>query len=216
VLNSTFVAFAKTFYGRYAGTEGNLQTAVFDTLMLELPDPRNITEPILQRLEAAFASLQQREVTHLVEEAFLRCHTAEEVREAANLPLGLPRELQQADRWALDDAVFELLGVTDAQQRAELIDQLYREVASHFHGVRIVEVQKMEQRRQGGKSAVSANQLAQDASEELEADWPQPLSDWLAAQSRSTKTLELPEGEPQLPDASNFFEATTVYFGKIG
>lgn len=216
LLNSTLIALIKCFFGRYAGTEGNLKTEVVDTVLIEVPDPRHITEPILQRLETAFASLQQREVTHLVEEAFLRCHTAEEVREAANLPLGLPRELQQSDRWALDDAVFELLGVTDAQQRAELIDRLYREVALHFRGIRIVEVQKMEQRRQGGKAAVSANQLAQDAWEELEAHWRQPLSDWLAAQSRATKKLELPEGEAQLPDASNFFEATTVYFGKKG
>src|SRR5262249_41481249 len=159
----TLVAFAKTFYGRYAGTEGNLQTAVFDTLMLELPDPRNIPDPILHRLETAFVTMQKREVTHLVEEAFLKCHTAEEVREAANLPLGLPNELQQADRRELDDAVFELLGVTDPKERAELIAQLYREVSLHFRSIRIVEVQKMEQRRQGGRSTVSPHQLAQDA-----------------------------------------------------
>jgi hypothetical protein len=146
----------------------------------------------------------------------LKCHTAEEVREVANMPLGLPMELQQSDRRALDDAVFELLGVTDPQQRAELIDRLYREVAMHFRAIRIVEVQKMEQRRQGGRTAVSANQLAQDAWEELEAHWRQPLGEWLEAQNGQTKSLELPEGEPELPDAGNFFEATTVYFGKKG
>ncbi|MGE0126892.1 MAG: class I SAM-dependent DNA methyltransferase [Blastocatellales bacterium] len=216
LLNSTLVAFAKTFYGRYAGTEGNLQTAVFDTLMLELPDPRHITEPILRRLETAFSAMQKREVTHLVEETFLKCHTAEEVREAANLPPGLPLELRQADRRELDDAVFELLGVTDPKERAELIDRLYREVSLHFRAIRIVEVQKMEQRRQSGRTTVSANQLAQDAWEELEAHWRQPLRDWLAEQNGRTKPLELPEGEPELPDATNFFEATTVYFGRKG
>ncbi|MGH9752896.1 MAG: hypothetical protein ACREA2_08925, partial [Blastocatellia bacterium] len=46
--------------------------------------------------------------------------------------------------------------------------------------------------------------------------WRQPLSEWLAAQNGQTKSLELPEGEPELPDAGNFFEATTVYFGKKG
>ncbi|MGH9752464.1 MAG: HsdM family class I SAM-dependent methyltransferase, partial [Blastocatellia bacterium] len=163
ILNSTLIALIKCFFGRYAGTEGNLKTEVVDTVLIEIPDPRNVTEPILRRLETALVSMQKREVTHLVEEAFLKCHTAEEVREAANLPLGLPLELQQTDRRALDDAVFELLGVTDPQQRAELIDRLYREVAMHFRAVRIVEVQKMEQRRQGGRTAVSANQLAQDA-----------------------------------------------------
>jgi hypothetical protein len=36
------------------------------------------------------------------------------------------------------------------------------------------------------------------------------------AQGRSTKTLEPHEGEAQLPDATNLFESTTVYFGKKG
>lgn len=216
ILNSTLIALIKCFFGRYAGTEGNLKTEVVDTVLIEIPDPRHVTEPILQRLETAFAAMQQREVTHLVEEAFLQCHTAEEVREAAKLPLGLPRELQQADRRALDDAIFELLGVADARERAALIDRLYREVALHFRAIRIVEVQKMEQRRQSVRTAISANQLAQDAWEELEAQWRQPLGDWLAAQSRSAQPRELPEGEAQLSDAANFFEATTVYFGKKG
>lgn len=214
ILNSTLVAFVKPFYGRYAGTEGNLKTEVVDTLLIELPDPRNVTEPILQRLEAAFASMQQREVTHLVEEAFRQCRTKDEVNEAAKLPLGLPQELQQPDRRDLDDAVFELLGVTDARRRAALIDQLYREVAAHYRAVRIVEVQKMEQRRHGNKGKVSPLNLAFTAWEELEPEWRKPLAAWLEEQSDGAKIVEIPDGEVRLPDAVNFFEATTVYFGK--
>jgi len=41
-----------------------------------------------------------------------------------------------------------------------------------------------------------------------------PLGAWLEDQTDESKISELPEGEPRLPDASNFFEATTVYFGK--
>lgn len=214
ILNSTVVAFMKPFYGRYAGTEGNLKTEVVDTLLIEVPDPRNVTEPILQRLESAFVSMQQREVTHLVEEAFRQCHTKEEVNEAAKLPLGLPQELQQPDRRELDDAVFELLGVKDARRRAALIDQLYREVAAHYRAVRIVEVQKMEQRRHGNKGKVSPLNLAFTAWEELEPEWRKPLADWLEEQSGHAKIVEIPDGEVRLPDAVNFFEATTVYFGK--
>jgi hypothetical protein len=214
ILNSTLVAFMKPFYGRYAGTEGNLKTEVVDTLLIEVPDPRNVTEPILRRLERAFTSMQQREVTHLVEEAFRQCHTKEEVNEAAKLPLGLPLELQQLDRRELDDAVFELLGVKDAHRRRKLIDQLYREVAMHYRAIRIVEVQKMEQRRHGGKSKVSPLNLAFSAWEELEPEWQKPLALWLEEQSHQAKTVELPDGEVRLPDAANFFEATTVYFGK--
>jgi len=215
VLNSTIVAFIKPFYGRYAGTEGNLKTEVVDTLLIEIPDPRNVTDPLLKRLENAFSSIQSRKVTHLVEEAFLECHTAAEVREAAKLPLGLPAELQQQDRRDLDDAVFELLGVTDKRRRQTLIDQLYREVAMHHRDIRIVEVQKMEQRRtSSGSSKVSPLNLAFSAWDDLEPDWQKPLAAWLEEQSHQAKTIELPDGEVRLPDADNFFEATTVYFGK--
>ena len=87
ILNSTLVALIKPFYGRYVGTEGNLKTEVVDALLLEIPDPRSISEEIVIRLEKALESMQKRKVTHLVEEAFMDCHTAEEVREAAKLSL---------------------------------------------------------------------------------------------------------------------------------
>ena len=40
VLNSTLVGLFKTFYGRFAGTEGNLKTEVVDVNLLEVPNPR--------------------------------------------------------------------------------------------------------------------------------------------------------------------------------
>lgn len=214
VLNSTIVAFVKPFYGRYAGTEGNLKTEVVDSLLLEVPDPRNVTVSVLRRLEAAFVSMQNRKVTHLVEQAFLDCHTANEVREAAKLPLGLPLELQQEDRRELDDAVFEMLGVEDADRRQQLIDQLYREVALHHRSIRIVEVQKMEQRRHGSTGRVSAGNLALNAWNELEPEWQKPLAEWLGEQLSVGKLVRIPEGEVRLPEATNFFEANTIYFGK--
>ncbi|HEX8069902.1 MAG TPA: N-6 DNA methylase [Pyrinomonadaceae bacterium] len=214
ILNSTVVAFVKPFYGRYAGTEGNLKTEVVDTLLIEVPDPRNVTEPLLRRMEEAFASMQRRKVTHLVEEAFLDCHTAEEVREAAKLPLGLPAELQQEDRRELDDTVFELLGVTSAGRRQELIEQLYREVARHYRDTRVIEVQKMEQRRGGGGGKVSSLQLALSAWDELEPDWQKPLAQWLEEQADGAKVVSLPDGDVRLPEAHNFLDAATIYFGK--
>src|SRR5260370_1137716 len=65
ILNSTLAAFIKPYYGRYAGTEGNLKTEVVDTILIEVPDPRNVTAPVLRRLESAFSSMQKREVTHM-------------------------------------------------------------------------------------------------------------------------------------------------------
>jgi len=179
VLNSTLLAFIKPFYGRYAGTEGNLQIAVTDALLLEIPDPRNLTQELSAKLKAAFKHIQERKVTQLVEEAFMKCHTALEVREAAKLPLGLPLELQQEDRRNLDDAVFELLGVQSPKRRKDLVDRLYHEVASHFRSIRIVEVQKMEQRRHGGgKDDVSQTELALDAWNHVDGELHEPLPTW--------------------------------------
>jgi len=204
----------KPFYGRYAGTEGNLKTEVVDVVLLEIPDPRNATEALVAKLEDALESMKTRIVTHLVEEAFLACHTADEVREAAKLPLGLPDELQQPDRRQLDDAVFELLGVTDPRRREKLIDQLYREVAFHNRNIRIIEVQKMEQRRHGaGKDRTSQMELALDAWNELHADWRKPLSEWLEEQTGKAKVVNLPAGEARLSAAGDFFDPNTIYFG---
>ena len=215
ILNSTLVAFFKPYYGRYAGTEGNLKTEVVDALLLEIPDPRNVPKAIVRRLEAALHSMQQRKVTHLVEEAFMGCHTTKEVREAEKTPLGLSSELQQDDRKELDDAVFELLGVSETARRDKLIDQLYREVAFHNRAIRIVEVQKMEQRQHGGsKRQVTQMNLALGAWDSLEPEWRTPLSDWLEQRAGKAKIVSLPDGEVRLPSDSNFFDANTVYFGK--
>ena len=175
-----------------------------------------LTEVICSfKMESALASMQRRKVTHLVEEALLNCHTAAEVREAAKLPLKLPLELERPDRRELDDAVFELLGVQHMGRRAELVDRLYREVALHFRSVRVVEVQKMEQRRHGAnKDRVSQVELALDAWNELEPEWQKPLSAWLEEQTGNANVVNLPDGAVRLPAAEDFFDATTVYFGK--
>ena len=215
ILNSTLVALIKQFYGRFAGTEGNLKTEVIDVMLMEIPDPRRADEAVLAQLEKAFKSLQKRQVTHLVEEALMNCHTAAEVREAAMLPLRLPEELKQADRRQLDDAVLQLLGVQSATRRLQILDRLYLEVTTYFRNIRIVEVQKMEQRRHGGgRDAVSVPALAADAWGELSPELQGSIPDWLAANVAHGKLIEVPEGEVRLPEAGNFFEAATVYFGK--
>ena len=91
----------------------------------------------------------------------------------------MPLELQREDRRNLDDAVFELLGVQNPRRRKDLIDRLYREVASHFRSIRIVEVQKMEQRRQGGKDDVSQTELAVDAWNHFDPELQEPLPTWM-------------------------------------
>jgi len=112
ILNSTLVGFFKTFYGRFAGTEGNLKTEVVDVKMLEVPDPHGVSPAIADKLTKAFQHITNREVGHLVEEALRDCHSLERARLIAMSPIVLSEELCQSDRMALDDAVFELLNQT--------------------------------------------------------------------------------------------------------
>ena len=76
----------------------------------------------------------------------MKCHNPERARNLAAGPLVLPEELQQPDRRELDDAVFEMLGVSDSGERSELIDRLYEATSQHFRDIRVVEIEKMEQR----------------------------------------------------------------------
>lgn len=214
VLNSTLVAFFKHFYGRYAGTEGNLKTEIVDALTIEIPAPNLANSTLITKLQGTLNKLKQRESMPILEERFRECHTAIEVREAAKEPLVLPAELRQPDRRELDDAVFQLLGVKDPKRRAELIDCLYRELTLHNRNIRIVEVQKMEQRRASGSDSVSQLELAADAWEHLEAEWRKPLPVWLKENATAAKPVELPDGEVRLPALENFLESDTLFFGK--
>jgi len=81
VLNSTLVGLFKTFYGRFAGTEGNLEIKVIDADLMEVPDPRGVSRSTAKHLSDAFARMSRREVGRLVEEQLMDCHTAERARQ---------------------------------------------------------------------------------------------------------------------------------------
>ena len=59
ILNSTLVALTKIYFGRYAGTEGNLKTEVVDVNLLEVPDPRHVTRAVAKKLQDAFGKLSR-------------------------------------------------------------------------------------------------------------------------------------------------------------
>jgi hypothetical protein len=183
--------------------------------MLEIPDPRNVNQSVLEKFETAFAEMQVREVTELLEASLRKSTSTEEVLKAEKLPLSMPKELEREDRRRLDDAVFELLGVSSAKRRRELVDRLYRDMTLHTRAIRVMEVQKMEQRRHGGTTEkISHLELALDAWQAVEPEWQESLSHWLDENAPHPKILALPEGAVRLPEAGNFFEATTIYFGR--
>ncbi len=214
ILNSTLIALFKTFYGRFAGTEGNLKTEVVDVNLLEVPDPRGVAKPVAARLIRAYRSLCKREVGRLVEEQLMDCHSPGRAQKLADGPLVLSTELQQPDRRELDDAVFELLGVSDSEARKQLVDELHCQTALHFRAIRKVEIQKMEQRSGSGSRRLNAHDLAADAWDAANLADLVPAAEWLSRQPESTHPVNIPEDRPATLSPSPMFDPNTVYFGK--
>lgn len=215
VLNSTLVGLFKTFYGRFAGTEGNLKTEVVDVNLIEVPDSRKAGETVARRLSAAFKDVAQRPSGRMVEEQLMECHSPERAEAIARGPLVLPDELRQPDRRKLDDAVFELLGVSDPKRRAQLVDRLYETTALHFRNIRVVEIQKMEQRSKSKGRRLTVAELASDAWDAVYYKDSEPLSRWIGAWPEPRVVFTIPtSGEPRLVDNNSMFDRETVFFGK--
>ena len=212
VLNSTFLALFKTYYGRYAGTEGNLKTEVVDVNLLDVPDVRGVSKQAADRLLAAFCKLQGRDTKPLVESDFMESHTVERVKELAERPVALSDELKQTDRRELDDAVLEMVGVSDTKERAAILDELYLETAAHFRQIRIVEVQKQVQRA-GGRRRLTGADLAASVWDSLSDDEKGPaVEEWLAAQQGQRRTVGIPDGKAKALGNGNMFAPAGVDF----
>jgi hypothetical protein len=159
--------------------------------------------------------MQDRTVGRLVEEQLMECHSPERAKRIAEGPVLLSTELKQPDRRALDEAVFELLGVGEQSRRMELVNRLHHETALHFRQIRVVELQKMEQRKKSVTHKFSAEELAQDLWDAAQLEDATPLKDWLADQPGTSVSLAIPDSSPaQLSSRSNMFDSETVYFGK--
>jgi methylase of polypeptide subunit release factors len=214
VLNSTLVGLFKTFYGRFAGTEGNLKTEVVDVNLLEVPDPRGVTAGLGKRLGGALARISQRDVGRLLEEQLMDCRSPERARKLAAGPLVLANELQQPDRRELDDAVFELLGVRDRNERRDLIDRLYEATARHFRDIRVVEIDKMRQRANSDSRRFGVHDLAGDIWDAAELEDVTPLAEWIGQRPESDAAVIIPEERPAALLDNPLFGDNAVYFGK--
>ena len=159
--------------------------------------------------------MTKREVGGLVDETFMECHSYERAMELASRPLSLSNELRQEDRRNLDDAVFELLGVTSAAERRSLLDRLYTETASHFRAIRITEIQKLVDRAGGERQRFTASEQAADAWDALDLTDLIPLADWVRTNARGiTQEFSIASERPAHLDSQNMFDRDTVYFGK--
>jgi hypothetical protein len=215
-LNSTMLGLFKTFYGRYAGTEGNLKTEVIDVNLIDVPDPRGAPENVVKRLTDAYKSMCKRDVGGMVEATLKDCHTYSRALELASRPVvTLPDELTQTDRRDLDDAVFELLGVTDAIERSHLIGRLYEATTRHFRDVRVTEIQKMEDRRSGGSTRFAVADHAADAWDALDLADLTPLAEWVKGHATGDyEVVSIPSERPVFMNGGDLYDNETVYFGK--
>ena len=214
VLNSTLVALFKTYYGRYAGTEGNLKTEVVDVNLLEVPDVRGVSKVVAGRILAAFGRMRARPTQPLVEIDFMQCHTVEHVKQLAHRPVGLSDELYQPDRRALDDGVLEMIGMADPKDRTRLLDELYLETARHYRQVRIIEVQKQVQRA-GGQRRLTADDIAASIWDSLGDDEKEPpLADWLKTLKAKSQEVNIPDGKAKALGKGHMFSPAGVDFAQ--
>jgi hypothetical protein len=125
ILNSTIVALSKHQFGRLMGREGNLKTEVVDVNMMLVPDPRFASANVCRRIKSAFDSMRQRKALPLVD--------------VDSTDTNWTGELAFSDRQKLDDAVLELLGVNNKQEREQLRSELYEEVTTLYRQIRAAE-----------------------------------------------------------------------------
>lgn len=181
ILNSTIVALSKHQFGRMMGGDPMLKTEVVDVKMMLVPDPRLASESVKTRLAAALDSMRQREIGHLVA-----------VDGEGEEPSG---DLAMSDRQELDDAVLELLGITDPDERASLRAELYYEITGIYRAIRAAE-KKMQGFRSDSarRGRVTPKSLAGEIWESLE-DKPEVRTLQDFASEAESEEIELPEGK---------------------
>ena len=213
ILNSTLTALVKHFYGRYAGSEGTLDTEIIDCLLLDVPDPRRVTAELFGRMSIAFESICKRPVAHLVEDRMLQCHSAEAMREILRGPARLPTELCQKDRRELDDCVLELIGVTGRKQRKTLLDELYLVTTEYYRYLRTQDIQAMENRAGNNARRFDARELAESIWNSLsESEQGPAVAAWIGRAYPKREAVNIPEGKPEAIGARDMFDANGVVF----
>ncbi len=190
VLNSTLVGFMKLLYGRPVGREANLKTEIVDVLMMPVPDPRHATDAVRDRLLAAIRAM------------------------AALSSAPLHEELARPERQALDDAVFELLGLADANERAEWRERLYAEVHGWYEKARALEVEAMRNRNKATRrGAVTPMSIANELWEAFDTTTLRSFPDAFVPSGAATMPLTLLSGPVHVNENASLFDGATIRIG---
>jgi hypothetical protein len=110
----------------------------------------------------------------------------------------------------------QLLGVSDPHERDELIGRLYEATARHFREIRVVEIEKMEQRGRSNSKRFNVHDLAADIWDAAELADATPLAEWIGQQPESDSLVVILEERPAGLSRDLMFSPNTVYFGKAG
>ena len=217
ILNSTLVALIKHFYGRYAGSEGTLDTEVIDCLLLEVPNPIAVDDQTEKRILKAFARICSRQTSHLVEEALLDCHDSEAMRRILAKEAQLPKELQQPDRRELDLCVLEMIGVASTREREKILEDLYATTTSYYRYQRTQDIQSMENRSSAKARRFTPHDLAESVWHSLPDEFTRSaLSDWISTGFSNTVAVEIPEGKPEALGTNDMWSPSTVVYRQNG
>lgn len=200
ILNSSLVALMKSFFGRFVGREGNLDTEVSDAVMMLVPDPRLLTPAVRERLESALNSMRGRQALPLVD-----------VNSTSTTWTG---ELALEDRQQLDDAVLELLGIADAHERAKLRCELYEEITKLYRQIRVAE-RKMQRHRsataRGGRA--TPHSIAEEIWENLETPFEYRTPPDFIPKGTRNEQVDLPAWRAHVI-RGNMFQPDSVQIGE--
>jgi type I restriction-modification system DNA methylase subunit len=174
ILNSSLVLLAKQLYGRPVGVEGNLKTEVIDVEMMPVPDWRGASAKVRQRIIKAMKAMTSRPLMGVLSEQRLRRKALFEAGRIDELQnYSDATELDQADRQELDDAVLELLGVTDSKKRVDLRARLYAHLQDYFEAVRRKEERGIDNKVRAKRNAkVTPQSIAADVFAQIESQRP--------------------------------------------
>ena len=181
------------------GGDPMLKTEVVDVKMMLVPDPRGATEAVAARLEAALDSMARREIGHLVA-----------VDETGDEPSG---DLAMPDRQELDDAVLEMIGISDPTERRALRAELYAEMTRLYRSIRTAEKRMQVFRSQTArKGRPTARSIAGEIWEAMESK-PRYRTVLEFAAGGEAEEIDLPEGKARVL-AADLWDSARVRIGR--
>jgi type I restriction-modification system DNA methylase subunit len=200
-LNSTITVLFKHQFGRTMGGDPLLKTEVSDVKMMLIPNPTHANAKVKKKLLKALESMRNRTTGHLVDV---------DLTDKENWT----GELALEDRQQLDDAVLELLGISDADERFALRNELYTEITKLYRQIRVAE-KKMQRHRSetARKGKQTAHSIAEEVWEEL-SEKPSFITPLNFIPSRTkTETITIPVGRAKIVKG-HMFDPDGVQIGE--